>query len=188
MKNIFDVLDKVIESDLVTDTTSNDPAVATPVEVVGLSYTDKAAMFMHMLKKCLGAVGTKELLDRCGTEMEVYGLIPSAEKAKVNHYAYMESRGPIINPIIMHAAMALACNDDALEYALYMEIEEKEHAIINAIVGRYLAKATEEVSNMISEYRQKAASMNFEDSDLIRQVITEMSNFIPGAEESPSAQ
>lgn len=184
MKNIFDIFDKVIESDLISDINSDDRATTVFISEIGLSDVDKAVMFMHMLKKCLGATGTKELLDRCGTELEVYGLIPNAERAKVNHCAYMESRGPIVNPIIMHAAMNLARNDDAPEYASYMEIEEKEHAIINSIVKKYLAKATEEVSKMIVEYKQKASSMNFEDADLIRQVIDKVSDSIPTAEDA----
>lgn len=175
--NLFEEMNKVIESDMgmgAAPMSEDDPVVSKATVVantVELSDVNKAVLFMHMMKKMMGATAFRDFLLKYGTELETYGFIPDAEKAKTNHCAYMDARGNVMSPVVFHAAMDLAANAGDELFNSYMDIERREHEVMDAIVQKYGSQATAEVNDMLKEFQQKAASMNFADADVVRNVV-----------------
>lgn len=184
--NLFEEMNRVIESDMGMDAGPIAPAVSKAAVVANtaeLSDVDKAVLFMHMMKKMMGAAAFKDFLMQYGTELETYGFIPDAEKAKTNHCAYMDARGTVMTPVVFHAAMKLARNAGDELFNAYMDIERKEHEIMDAIVTKYASQANIEVNDMLKEFQEKAAAMNFVDADVVRNVV-EKAIAVQGAAEA----
>lgn len=143
---------------------------ATPV-IPELPAQDKYLMFLALMRDVLGHEGYDKFLEAHATELEVYNLIPSAEKTMISH-KHLHSEREEMTPSEKEAAVALA---RAAGDPMYESLVSAERAVgdaLHSIFEQYGGDvAKNAVKKTLDEVGQKMNAVDFDGADTIRNVI-----------------
>ncbi len=141
-----------------------------------LTEADKSQIFLFMLKKHMGVDRFVDLINTAAQELEVYGLIESAEEAKnaCNAIAAAHRNEKCSRPI-MAIAMKLAAHENSELSRRYMEIEAEEHKVIHEICEQYDDAARKVLGDLLNEYTRKCMMMSGPYAKQIQAIIAQIS-------------
>lgn len=143
---------------------------ATPV-IPELPAQDKYLLFLALMRDVLGHEGYDKFLEAHATELEVYNLIPSAEKTMISH-KHLHSEREEMTPSEKEAAVALA---RAAGDPMYESLVSAERAVgdaLHSIFEQYGGDvAKNAVKKTLDEVGQKMNAVDFDGADTIRNVI-----------------
>lgn len=126
-----------------------------------LNRADLDQIFIFMLRKYLGCEKFAELISEASTEMEVYDLVEDGSKLKALAAALVEkeSQGKKKKPAMM-AAIKMAVQEGDPNAKEYLEIEAREHEILDQIYEKYGDCAMKKINDLLAINARKALTMN----------------------------
>lgn len=126
-----------------------------------LSQADLDQIFIFMLRKYLGCEKFAELISEAATEMEVYDLVEDGSKLKALAASLLEkeAQGKKRKPAMM-AAIKMAVQEGDPDAKEYLEIEAREHEILDRIFEKYGECAMKEIDELLAINARKALTMN----------------------------
>ena len=136
-----------------------------------LPAQDKYLIFLALMRDVLGHEGYDKFLVDHATELEVYNLIPNAEKTMISH-KHLHSEREEMTPSEKEAAVALA---RAAGDPMYESLVSAERAVgdaLKSITDQYGGDiAKDAVKKTLDEVGQKMNAVDFDGADTIRHVI-----------------
>ena len=151
------------------------PDIENPKPAVELTDDDKTQILLFMLKKALGMDRFCEVISAYATDMEVYGLISSAEKAKINCQCMAKhcSEERFTRPLVM-AAIKMAVSKGTDSAKEYLAAEEAEHQAIAKILEEFSADSKKAIVSMLNDDIRRSMSMNGPHAKTIQSVLVEL--------------
>ena len=155
-----------------------DPQELVHSNSIDLDESDLNQLFIFMLSKQLGEDRFIDLVEHAATDMEVYGLVNSAEELKTFANHLKERKSYSINErSLMVAAIKLAIREGDPDAKKYLEAEKTEREARTAILEKYRERSCKEISNMLANASRKALTMNGPYARVIQSAISAMSSF-----------
>lgn len=125
-----------------------------------ISDEESTQMLLFMLKKEMGPEAFMRMIEEHATDMEVYGLIDSAEKAKAFVTSMKEHMGKDKKAkAIMMLALKRAIAEGDPSAQAFIKAEEEERKALDNILEEYGAEARRSLALLIDNCKRKVLVM-----------------------------